>query len=425
LTREEAAADSSFNGLRLLGLNAAQIDELNCAICGTQTIEGSPGLEEAHYAVFDCANRCGKTGTRFITASGHIRMMAASQPFVTGAISKTINLPSEATIEEIADAYRLSWKLGLKANALYRDGCKLSQPLNSTTDAVLDDDEDDVELAAARDEVAGEVVLAAGMVNDQGVPMQVVEKVVERIIERPMRKRLPDTRDSKTHHFNVAGHEGYLTVGMYQDGSPGELFITMSKEGSTIGGLMDSLGTAISVALQYGVPITSLVNKFAHQRFEPQGITTNKDIPFAKSLVDYIFRWMGMEFVDGYKEDNAPARPAAPVAVKEDTRWTGDGTATASDGVRPPSSITSDRGIDTTVKTDGQTETVEEHVVVQATRVTDGDMSVEAIAVRTSLSQSTATLQSDAPPCPDCGQITVRNGTCYRCHNCGASLGCS
>jgi ribonucleoside-diphosphate reductase alpha chain len=301
----------------------------------------------------------------------------------------------------------------------------LSQPLNSTTDAVLDDDEDDVELAAARDEVAGEVVLAAGMVNDQGVPMQVVEKVVERIIERPMRKRLPDTRDSKTHHFNVAGHEGYLTVGMYQDGAPGELFITMSKEGSTIGGLMDSLGTAISVALQYGVPITSLVNKFAHQRFEPQGITTNKDIPFAKSLVDYIFRWMGMEFVDGYKEDNAPARPAAPVAVKEDTRWTGDGTATASDGVRPPSSITSDRGIDTTVKTDGQTEPVEEHVVVQAIRVTDGDMSAEAIAVRTSLSQSTATLQSDAPPCPDCGQITVRNGTCYRCHNCGASLGCS
>ncbi len=426
LTREEAAADSSFNGLRLLGLNAAQIEELNCAICGTQTIEGSPGLEEAHYAVFDCANRCGKTGTRFIAASGHIRMMAASQPFITGAISKTINLPSEATIDEIADAYRLSWKLGLKANALYRDGCKLSQPLNSTTDAVLDDDEDDVELAAARDEVAGEVVLAAGMVNDQGVPMQVVEKVVERIIERPMRKRLPDTRDSKTHHFNVAGHEGYLTVGMYQDGAPGELFITMSKEGSTIGGLMDSLGTAISVALQYGVPITSLVNKFAHQRFEPQGITTNKDIPFAKSLVDYIFRWMGMEFVDGYKEDNAPARPtAAPVAVKEDTRWTGDGTATASDGVRPPSSITSDRGIDTTVKTDGPTETVQEQFVMQATRVTDGDVSVEAVAVRTSLSQSTATLQSDAPPCPDCGQITVRNGTCYRCHNCGASLGCS
>ena len=255
-------------------------------------------------------------------------MMAASQPFISGAISKTINLPNEASVEDIADSYWQSWELGLKANALYRDGCKLSQPLNtSSLSADLDEDtsEDELELATATTEVAGDVAEAARRITSGEVEPGVVERVVERIIERPMRRRLEDTRRSLTHHFNVAGHEGYLTVGMYEDGAPGELFITMSKEGSTIGGLMDSLGTAISVALQYGVPIESLVTKFAHQRFEPQGMTTNREIPFAKSLVDYIFRWMGMEFVEGYREANSSqprAVPTAPTARMEakDTR---------------------------------------------------------------------------------------------------------
>jgi ribonucleoside-diphosphate reductase alpha chain len=297
----------------------------------------------------------------------------------------------------------------------------------------LDSEEDDLDIAAARDEVADEVVIAAGMVEEQ--QPRVIEKIVEKIIEKPMRKRLPDTRRSITHHFNVAGHEGYLTVGMYDAGGPGELFITMSKEGSTIGGLMDSLGTAISVALQYGVPIESLVTKFAHQRFEPQGVTANRDIPFAKSLVDYIFRWMGMQFISGYREENIPQRvtaaastkptPDRPTTVKEDNRWSNipDMAPITSSTITTPTDRTS------TVKNEPVSHTIaQETISVEATQFSSGNGGTvtERIVVNTSaLSQSTAALQGDAPPCPECGQITVRNGTCYKCMNCGASLGCS
>ena len=313
---EKARNDPSFNGLGLLGLTQAQITTLNRLICGTQTVEGAPALKDEHLPIFDCANTCGPLGKRFIRPEGHIHMMAAAQSFISGAISKTINLPHEASVEQIADAYRLSWELGLKANALYRDGCKLSQPLNSTSDANQEIDDEEALEANGATEVA-EIMLEESLKEAQ-VQTKVIERVVERIIERPMRRRLPDTRESLTHKFNVAGHEGYLIVGLYEDCSPGELFITMAKEGSTIGGLMDSLGTAISVALQYGVPVRSLVNKFAHQRFEPMGMTANSDIPFAKSLVDYIFRWLGLQFVEGYREQNLPQRPAA-TPIKEES----------------------------------------------------------------------------------------------------------
>ncbi|MFM8818787.1 MAG: adenosylcobalamin-dependent ribonucleoside-diphosphate reductase, partial [Phycisphaerales bacterium] len=289
----KARADMKFNGLRALGMSRKQIEALNVRICGTQTVEGAPHLKERHLAVFDCANRCGTLGQRFIAPEGHIRMMAAAQPFISGAISKTINLPNEASVEDIGRCYRLSWELGLKANALYRDGCKLSQPLSTKSDASEDRDEEDTE--GLKEAAVTERVVEVERVVE-------IERVVERVVERPMRRRLPDTRESITHKFNVAGHEGYLIVGLYEDGKPGELFITMAKEGSTIGGLMDSLGTAVSLAFQYGVPVESIVNKFAHQRFEPMGMTTNTDIPFAKSLVDYIFRWLGMQFIDGYRE---------------------------------------------------------------------------------------------------------------------------
>ena len=438
LTREQATNNPSFNGLSLLGLNKDERTELNRRICGTGTIEGAHGLIEEHLAVFDCATRCGETGIRFIAAEGHIRMMAACQPFITGAISKTINLPNEATTDDIAKSYWLSWELGLKANALYRDGCKLSQPLNSKTDTSIDDTEDQAEISSAHEEIANEVVAAADMAK-QDKP-QIIERIVEKIIERPMRKRLPDTRKSITHHFNVAGHEGYLTVGMYEAGGPGELFITMSKEGSTIGGLMDSLGTAISVALQYGVPIESLVSKFAYQRFEPQGITTNRDIPFAKSLVDYIFQWMGMQFIEGYREENLPSRVAPTTTstnteptkrttpVKEDTRWQVDETT-----VTTPrdSSTTSLGGITSTIiaekeKTEQPSAVVtHREVSVQATQITTDGFQTEGLTLQSSLSQATGQIQSDAPPCPKCGQITLRNGTCYKCMNCGESLGCS
>ncbi|MDP6479269.1 MAG: adenosylcobalamin-dependent ribonucleoside-diphosphate reductase [Phycisphaerales bacterium] len=414
----------SFDGLAALGLTPPQITTLNRLVCGTQTIEGAPHLRDEHLAVFDCANRCGPMGERFIAAEGHIQMMAAAQPFISGAISKTINLPNEATRDDISRCYRMSWELGLKANALYRDGCKLSQPLNaSACEDVLDDEvEDDIDIELAREEIATEVVDAASSV----VQVDYVERVVERIIERPMRRRLSDTRRSITHHFNVAGHEGYLTVGMYEEGGPGELFITMSKEGSTIGGLMDSLGTAISVALQYGVPIKSLVTKFAHQRFEPQGMTTNADIPFAKSLVDYIFRWMGMEFVEGYREANAPARPASTTtsAIKED--------ASCKDGRMSPDRTAASRSSENggrasgepSLKMDAATRRPTDPVMEPVASVTI--VSGEFTAATTSeLNQSNAALMGDAPPCDNCGSITVRNGTCYKCMNCGNSMGCS
>jgi ribonucleoside-diphosphate reductase alpha chain len=268
--------------------------------------------------------------------------------------------------------------------------------------------------------------------------MTYVERIVERIIERPMRRRLPETRSSLTHRFNVAGHEGYLTVGLYDNGGPGELFITMSKEGSTIGGLMDSLGTAISVALQYGVPIESLVNKFAHQRFEPMGMTANRDIPFAKSLVDYIFRWMGMEFIPGYREANAPARtesakkPEARVSggsVKEDKRWSDRSPGTAGAAGKPGVDEVGERGRGVPARI---VEAPAKHPGAGNGSASGGGSSASmtgdtasGVTVAHALDHSNAAMQSDAPACDVCGAITVRNGTCYKCLNCGNSMGCS
>ena len=390
-------------------------------------------------------------------------MMAAAQPFISGAISKTINLPNEASVEDIQDSYELSWELGLKANALYRDGCKLSQPLNNkATDEEEDDGVEDVDgIEAALEEVAEDIVETAAVAaaNDalqSSETVRTVEKIVERVVERPMRRRLPDTRASKTHKFNVAGHEGYLTVGLYDDGQPGELFITMAKEGSTIGGLMDSLGTAISVALQYGVPTSSLVTKFSHQRFEPAGMTHNRDIPFAKSLVDYIFRWMGMEFVQGYREANAPQRPsdkkaeakkpsaaaakaqaiAKPKPTPVDMTAAVDGDAAkqaepASDRVKigdveaPEPQAGSETGDRAWGFAEGK-QTPKSASSEWAVKAETGTAS-EPVAEKASstLTEAMSSMQADAPACDVCGTITVRNGTCYKCLNCGASMGCS
>ena len=412
---EEARNNPAFNGLSALGLTNPQIDILNRLVCGTQTIEGAPHLLDEHLAVFDCANRCGPNGKRFIAPQGHIRMMAAAQPFISGAISKTINLPNEANVEDISDSYKLSWQLGLKANALYRDGCKLSQPLStSSSDAETDEETDEV-----------------GSTTEPTY----IERIVEKIIERPMRRRLPDTRESLTHKFNVAGHEGYLIVGLYEDGSPGELFITMAKEGSTIGGLMDSLGTAISVALQYGVPVQSLVTKFAHQRFEPMGITSNNDIPFAKSLVDYIFRWLGIQFIEGYREQNTPNRGATPAApaqetaktvTEDNTPWTQD--ASASKTGQPPLNSDlekTDQNTSSTIPEVGGTISDRKVVTNPNEPISENDSSVSSRTQGSVLDQLNVSLMGDAPACDVCGSITVRNGTCYKCNNCGNSMGCS
>ncbi|MEZ6090331.1 MAG: vitamin B12-dependent ribonucleotide reductase [Pirellulaceae bacterium] len=392
--------------LESLGYDSRQAKEIVAFIDENDTIEGAPHLSDEHLPVFDCAFTPAG-GTRSIPWQAHVTMMAAAQPFLSGAISKTVNMPNDSTPQDIADAYFWGWELGLKAIAIYRDGSKQSQPLNTKS---------------------GE---------KKGAEAET--KVVEKVVYRPRRERLEDTRQSLTHKFNIAGHEGYINVGLYPDGRPGEVFITMAKEGSTIGGLMDSFGTSTSIALQYGVPLEVLVNKFTHTRFEPMGHTSNPDIRIAKSIVDYIFRWLGITFLAGYREATVPH-----VAAKVEDTGSAAGGSTESDSsaVAPL-----DRGDDTggadAMRIGGNGPTLESHDTVARFGV-NGISSIDVTALERagvsmsfnadkdgngkhdgSRSDQFARFQSDAPACDNCGSITVRNGNCYLCHNCGASMGCS
>jgi len=318
-----------------LGYTPEQVEIIVSHIDATGTIEGAPALKEEHLAVFDCSFRP-QNGKRSIHYMGHVRMMAAVQPFISGAISKTINMPEECTVEDVVDAYMESWRLGLKAVAIYRDGSKKVQPLSSGTGK-------------------GE---KKALVAAAGAP---AAAVTEKIVYRPVRRKLPDERQSVTHKFSIGGHEGYITVGLYEDGTPGEVFISMAKEGSTISGLMDSFATSISYALQYGVPLKFFVDKFSHVRFEPSGWTGNPQVPYAKSIMDYIFRWMGTKFLGPEyaltEAGNAPVlRPTEP---------------------EPQQAL------------------------------------------------PFSPVMSDAPLCSECGGLMTRNGSCYKCENCGGTSGCS
>ncbi len=320
-----------------LGYSADQVNAIVDHVDSTGTIEGAPGLKDEHLPVFDCSFRP-QNGSRSIHYMGHVKMMAAVQPFISGAISKTINMPEECTVDDIMNAYIESWKMGLKAVAIYRDNSKRVQPLSSGTSK------------------------GAKAATGASVPVPVVvEKVVEKIVYQPQRHKLPEERSSITHKFSIGGHEGYLTVGLYEDGTPGELFVTMAKEGSTISGLMDSFATAVSYALQYGVPLKFFVDKFSHVRFEPSGWTGNKTVPYAKSIMDYIFRWLGAKFLGpeyaiGEAGETAVLKPTEP---------------------EPQQSLPF------------------------------------AISV------------ADAPTCAECGGVMTRNGSCYKCGNCGSTSGCS
>jgi ribonucleoside-diphosphate reductase alpha chain len=344
--------------LRKLGYAEGQVKEIVEYIDEHDTIEGAPNLQDRHLKVFDCAFKP-LNGVRSIAPMGHVRMMASVQPFVSGSQSKTVNMPHEATVEEIANTYLESWKLGLKCIAIYRDGCKRSQPLSTSRS---DDSAKDKKAPAP--EVAAEVALPE---------------------PRPVRRHLPDERRSLTHKFDIQGHEGYVTVGLYDDGTPGEIFLTMAKEGSTISGLMDAFALQTSMALQYGVPLRKMVNKFSHVRFEPSGFTKNPEIPIAKSLIDYIFRWLASRFLDSDDRD----------AVGILRRDTAAATATPPAPAQPSPA----------------------DAAPLAHSGANGFVAGGA-------QKLTFVVNADSPACPDCGSITVRSGACYKCMNCGSTTGC-
>jgi ribonucleoside-diphosphate reductase alpha chain len=330
-----------------LGYSQTQINDIVEYIDEHETIEGAPHLHERDLPVFDCAFKPTR-GERSIDYMGHIRMIGATQPFISGAISKTVNVPKEATVDEIAQAYVESWRLGTKAVSIYRDGSKRTQPLNTSRGP-------DAETRAAR--------------------------------PRPIRRRLPDERQAITHKFDIAGHEGYVTVGLFEDGTPGEIFLVMAKEGSTISGFADAFAQAISYALQYGVPLQALVDKFSHARFEPSGMTKNPDVRFAKSIVDYIFRWMAAKFL------SPEAQFRAGVNQRQDP------DAVIDEAMAPVGELVDP----------GQ---------VGAARTPSGSDGVPA-------SFAAIQNQEDAPPCSTCGAIMVRSGSCYKCTNCGNTSGCA
>ena len=384
--------------LNRLGYSKVEITRIIAHIEKYDTIEDvqdgdatvASGLREEHLPVFDCAFKAYK-GRRSISYMAHLKMMGAAQPFISGAISKTVNLPNNCTVADIRDAYVQAWKMGLKCVAIYRDGSKRSQPLNTKKTNEGGD----------KNTTTKEEVVAADTARLKELESEVAK--LRQLAGQPLRKRLPETRHAMTHKFDIAGHEGYLTVGLFDNGLPGELFITMAKEGSTIGGLMDSIGTLTSMALQYGVPLDALVRKFAHQRFEPSGFTKNPDIRNASSITDYVFRWMAFQFIEGYREANTLGRAQQELSLPE-----------LLDEVkkkvnRPvPELPISEESEAMTVATS-----------VMQTKTIGGKVSVA------SLSQSVAHFQADAPTCPNCGHMAVRNGACYKCLNCGESLGCS
>ncbi len=331
------------------------------------TVEGAPHLNPEHLSVFDCAFKPAK-GSRSIHYMGHIRMMAAVQPFISGAISKTVNMPNEATIEDIERVYLEAWRLGLKSVAIYRDGCKRTQPLTTN-----------LEKKRVRDNSEAAAGLSDAL---QAIPEPPAGAI------KPIRRRLPDERRSITHKFSIGGHEGYLTVGLYDDGTPGEIFIVVAKEGTVISGLADAFATAISLALQYGVPLKVLVDKFTNVRFEPAGITSNPEIRFAKSITDYVFRWLALKFL-----------PDHPVVQEARLHNGGGGASNGSGG-------------------SGLLWNTQPLPGSSAGAGTPGN----AVVSEDSYGQC---VDTDAPICPDCGSLMVRNAACYRCFNCGTSNGCS
>ena len=401
---KEQYESANFNLLKELGFESQDIKAANDYVCGTMTVEGAPHLKDEHLPVFDCANRCGEIGERFIHAHGHIRMMGAAQPFISGAISKTINLPNEATQEDIKSCYQLSWELGLKANALYRDGCKLSQPLSNKSDSKKEEEiEEKVEATDKVEQVLGE---KAELSLDEITPDMVLD-AARRIIDESNdtifqmqlsniveRKKLPNKRSGFTQKAKVGGQTLFIRTGEYSDGRLGEIFVDMHKEGATFRSLMNCFSIAVSIGLQYGVPLREFVDKFTFTKFEPAGYVEGHDnIKNSTSIIDFIFRLLGFEYLKRHDLVQVP-----PTQEKKET--TPKNTVTRNANVATPK------------------------VQPVATTTTTGAEGTAA-AQGASTDKLMQSMQSDAPACNECGHLTVRSGTCYKCLNCGNSLGCS
>ncbi|HEY6880270.1 MAG TPA: vitamin B12-dependent ribonucleotide reductase [Polyangiales bacterium] len=378
----EQAAKPGFHILKQLGYTAAQIEEINDVVLGRQTIEGAPHLRAEDLPVFDCANRCGKKGKRYLAPMSHIRMMAAAQPFLSGAISKTVNLPNDATVEDVADIYMQGWKLGLKAVALYRDGCKLSQPLNSGS-------EDKKEKA----EVKEKEPVAAAPVLTPAVAKQVARTREGATPPPSVRHRLPKKRHGFTQEARIAGHKVFLRTGEYQEGQLGEIFVDMHKEGAAFRSLMNCFAISVSMGLQHGVPLSSYVDQFTFTRFEPQGpVEGHPNIKFATSIIDYIFRTLGVEYLKRFDLAHVPP-DEVQTELNEPTDVLAVQAYAPASSVPPPAAFAPDRAPER--------------------------------APASVLDKHLGEMMGDAPMCDTCGHITVRNGACYKCLNCGASMGCS
>jgi ribonucleoside-diphosphate reductase alpha chain len=456
-----------------LGYNNDQVDAIVSYIDATGTIEGAPGIKPEHLAVFDCSFKPAK-GTRSIQYMGHIKMMAATQPFLSGAISKTVNLPHEATVEEVAEAYAESWRQGIKAVAIYRDGSKGVQPLNTSMDAKKEPSaletagqrvmaqlaagqpaaEADLKTLEAkiseRLEVTAKSVVAASSIFQRAldeiakansVPQMTAALGIEAPLPqdlngppRAVRHRLQAERASITHKFSIAGHEGYITVGLYPTGQPGEIFIKMAKEGSTVSGLMDAFATSISLALQHGVPLRVLCEKFAHTRFEPSGWTGNEQIGYAKSLMDYIFRWLNLRFLSGEQltlfaglAPQAAPLPESPTILPDAEPEEDPSTHKQLSRLAEEMSRLRDRdrGMGSTSAPGGSIPPDAQGSITAASDSSHGPTLQDRGLFHASEAMRSMYEMGDAPSCSTCGAIMVRNGSCYRCMSCGSTSGCS
>jgi ribonucleoside-diphosphate reductase alpha chain len=454
----EDLASPTFDLLAHLGFGKREIEAANIHVCGAMTVEGAPHLKAEHYPVFDCANPCGRTGKRYLSVESHIRMMAAAQPFISGAISKTINMPNEATVEDCKAAYLLSWKLGLKANALYRDGSKLSQPLNSQLIAD-EDEEDDVDAFLEKPAAARAANLAE----------RVVEKVVERITVIRERERMPDRRKGYTQKAVVGGHKVYLRTGEYEDGRLGEIFIDMHKEGAALRSLLNNFAIAVSLGLQYGVPLEEYVDAFTFTRFDPSGpVQGNDSIKYATSMLDYVFRELAVSYLSRFDlahvepsdtgfdalgrgvEEGKPSASASKYVSKGLTRSRTDKLVVMSGGASHPSpasgeggarsapgggegrggsgNVTSFAGGHTTARgglaaaLKAEPETRPATVALEHLPWTQADARAHAAEKRAEARAK----GYEGEACGECGNFTLlRNGTCMKCDTCGSTTGCS